>query len=133
MNRIPATLTRVEHGAGMTLVEARVETASDIATLVATIVGEVALTVGAPVVLACKETEVALAKNLSGEISLRNRHAARVVGIDAGAVLTRVVLDWHGQRIASVITSGSASRLDIRIGDSVEWLVKANEMAVDTP
>ncbi|WP_432721242.1 TOBE domain-containing protein [Jeongeupia wiesaeckerbachi] len=132
MNRIPATLSRIEHGAGMTLIEAEAGSAAVVTTLVATIVGEVALTVGTAVVLACKETEVALAKNLSGEISLRNRHAATVVGIDAGAVLTRVVLDWHGQRIASVITSGSAQRLGIAVGDTVEWLVKANEMAVET-
>ncbi|MBM3114939.1 TOBE domain-containing protein [Jeongeupia naejangsanensis] len=132
MNRIPATLTRVEYGAGMTLVEADASAAPYGMTLVATVVGEVPLTAGMLVVLACKETEVALAKNLSGEISLRNRHAARVVGIDAGTVLTRVSLDWHGHPIASVITSGSAQRLGIRIGDSVEWLVKANEMAVET-
>ncbi|GHD57058.1 TOBE domain-containing protein [Jeongeupia chitinilytica] len=131
MNRIPATLTRVEHGAGMTLIEAEAAARSGLP-LVATIVGEVALTVGAAVVLACKETEVALAKHLSGEISLRNRHGARVVGLDSGSVLTRVQLDWHGQRIASVITTGSAQRLGLRIGDDVEWLVKANEMAVET-
>ncbi|BCL75775.1 hypothetical protein JHS3_15110 [Jeongeupia sp. HS-3] len=128
MNRIAATLSRIEHGAGMTLIEA--DSAGGV--LVATIVGEVPLAAGAPVTLLCKETEVALAKDLTGLISLRNRHPARVVGIDAGVVLTRVTLDWHGQRIAAVITSGSARRLSIVIGDMLEWLVKANEMAVET-
>lgn len=83
-----------------------------------------------PVTLMFKEAEVSLAKNLAGQISLRNRLACTVTGVEHGRLMTRVMLDFRGQAIASIITTRSAHALQIAAGDSVEALVKANEMAV---
>lgn len=77
-----------------------------------------------------KETEVALAKNLSGQISMRNRMLGTVISLEVGQLLTRVVFDMHGVHIGSVITSRSARSLQISVGDLVEGLVKSNEMSV---
>jgi molybdopterin-binding protein len=40
------------------------------------------------------------------------------------------VLDYRGQAISSIITTGSIRRLDIKPGDEVEALVKANEVTL---
>lgn len=77
-----------------------------------------------------KETEVALAKNLSGQISMRNRMPGTVISLEVGQLLTRVVFDMQGVHIGSVITSRSARSLQISVGDLVEGLVKSNEMSV---
>ena len=82
------------------------------------------------VTLIFKETEVLLAKGLSGKISLRNRAFAFVKSIETAGVLTRVTLDYKGQRIASVITTPGVIYLDIKVGDEIEWLIKANEVSL---
>ncbi len=85
---------------------------------------------GMPVTLLFKETEVSLAKNLSGLISMRNRMPSIVTSIERGKLLTKVTLDFHGYRIESVITTRASHALDLAIGDKVEGLVKANEMTL---
>lgn len=88
------------------------------------------LQIGNLVTLLFKETEIALAKNLSGMISLRNRISVRVKSIERGDILSAVTLDYDGKRLVSVITSRAIERLDIIIGDQLEALVKANEIAL---
>ena len=83
-----------------------------------------------PVTLLFKETEVALAKNLAGLISLRNRLPAIVTAIERGTILTRVTLDFNGHAFESIITTRSSHVLELAVGDAVEALVKANEMTV---
>lgn len=85
---------------------------------------------GMPVTLLFKETEVSLAKNLSGLISMRNRIPATIVGIERGRLLSRVTLDADGHRIESIITTRSSHTLALAIGDTVEGLVKSNEMTL---
>ncbi|MFZ6689854.1 TOBE domain-containing protein [Undibacterium sp. SXout11W] len=86
-----------------------------------------------PVRVLFKETEVALAKNLQGQISLRNRIPGVILTIEKGQILTRVVIAVHGLKdvtISSVITTRSATHLNLAIGDMVEALVKSNEMTI---
>jgi molybdate transport system regulatory protein len=82
------------------------------------------------VALLFKETEVALAKNLSGLISLRNRIPAIVRSVERGQVLTKVGLNIDGYPLTSVITTKSSHLLQLAVGDEVEGLVKANEMSI---
>ena len=77
-----------------------------------------------------KETEIALAKNLSGMISLRNRISVIVQSIERGDILSAVTLDYDSKRLVSVITSRAIERLQINVGDQLEALVKANEIAL---
>lgn len=88
------------------------------------------LKVGHAVTILFKETEVALAKNLSGEISLRNRIPSIVREIRRGDILCEVILERNGQQLTSIITRRAANRLALQIGDAVEALVKANEVSL---
>lgn len=85
---------------------------------------------GTAVMLTFKETEVALAKNLSGAISMRNRLKGVVTRIETGRLLSKVVFDMDGVAISSVITTRSLQALQLGQGDVVEGLVKSNEMSV---
>ena len=127
MNRLRGTITAVESAGHVRLVDVNVNGAAFSAILLE---ATERLRPGAAVTLAFKETEVSLAKNLSGLISLRNRLPAQVRAVEKGQVLAKVTLDYQGLDVVSIITTRSAERLDLKAGDAVEALVKANEMTI---
>lgn len=130
MNRLPGTISAVDVHGSIALVEATVGSHRLAATLIGA--GDEVQTWhgGMPVVLLFKETEVSLAKNLSGLISMRNRMPCTVTAVDRGKLLTKVALDFNGHAITSVITTRSSLALELAVGDAVEGLVKANEMTI---
>jgi molybdopterin-binding protein len=77
-----------------------------------------------------KETEVSIGKALSGNLSLRNRLKSKIKTIEKGTVLTKITLDYKGKDIISVITTRSTNKLDLKVGDEVQGLVKANEVII---
>jgi len=82
------------------------------------------------ITLIFKETEVSIAKNLTGIISLRNRFKAKVKRVEESDLLTKVFLDFKGKSIVSIISTRSAQKLALIDGDEVEWLVKTNEVSL---
>lgn len=84
------------------------------------------------VTLLFKETEVSIAKNLGGIISLRNRFWATVKSVEKSAILAKVFLEYKGKRIVSIISTRSAEKLQLADGDIVEWLVKTNEVSLSS-
>lgn len=130
MNRLQGTITAIESNRHMSLVDVVVGGDVFSATLLETPETAAYLRVGNPVTLLFKETEVALAKDLSGLISLRNRFAATVQGIERGDILSAIKLDYAGHTLTSIITSRAVARLQLALGDKLEALVKANEIAL---
>ena len=130
MNKLRGRITRIESNDHVSLVD--VDVSGDIftATLLETPDDAAYLKVGNVVDVLFKETEVSLAKGLSGLISLRNRVLTTVRLVRSGVILSEVVMDYRGQPISSIITTGSIKRLDIKPGDEVEALVKANEVTL---
>jgi len=88
---------------------------------------------GNQITMLFKETEVSIGKNLSGLISLRNRFKAIIKELEKSDILTKVLLDYKGKEIISIITSRSSQKLALAVGDSVEWLVKTNEVSLCNP
>lgn len=82
------------------------------------------------VTLLFKETEVGLAKNLSGMISLRNRFKGRIKKIDKGPILAKITLIYKDQTIESIISAQSAVQMQLKDKEEVEWLVKTNEVTL---
>lgn len=127
MNRIAATLTDLQTDPGVCLLSASAHGQAFFAMLV----GDAPpLAAGDAVTLVFKETEVAIARNLHGEISLRNRIPGVIAGIEPGRLLSRVAIPFGEQTIYAVVTTGSVERLQLQAGVAIEWLVKANEMGV---
>ncbi len=130
MNRLRGRIAAVESNGHMSLVDVTVGADAFTALLLETPQDAPYLVAGNAVDILFKETEVSLAKNLSGEISLRNRVRGIVRDIRRGTLLSEVVLDCHEHAISSVITSRAAARLNLQVGDAVEALVKANEVSL---
>jgi molybdate transport system regulatory protein len=130
MNKLRGRITRIESNDHVSLVD--VDVSGDIftATLLETPEDAPYLRVGNVVDVLFKETEVSLAKGLSGLISLRNRVLTTVRLVRSGVILSELVLDYRGQSISSIITTGSIRRMDIKPGDEVEALIKANEVTL---
>ena len=82
------------------------------------------------VTLLFKETEVGIAKNLTGMISFRNRFKSIVEKIEKGPLLAKVTLNYRNNPIESVISTQSASQLKLSENEEVEWLVKTNEVTI---
>jgi molybdate transport system regulatory protein len=130
MNKLRGRITRIESNDHVSLVDVDVYGDNFTATLLETPEDAPYLKVGNVVDVLFKETEVSLAKGLSGLISLRNRVKATVKLVRSGVILSEVVMDYRGQSLSSIITSGSIRRMDIKPGDEVEALVKANEVTL---
>ena len=130
MNRIRGTITAVQSNGHLSLVDVGIGEDLFTATLLETPEGSPLLKPGREVMLLFKETEVALAKNLSGLISLRNRFAVTVRGITRGEIMSEVALDYRGNTLHSIVTTRAVDRLGLAPGDAVEALVKSNEMSV---
>lgn len=130
MNRLLGTIAAIESNDHLSLVDVVVGQDTFTAMLLETPRNAPYLTVGATVAVLFKETEVALAKNLSGNLSLRNRVPGTVRRIRHGGILCEVILDRDGQGLTSIITARAVKRLALQEGDEVEALVKANEVSL---
>jgi len=130
MNRLPGVIAAIESNDLLSLVDVTVGGDTFTALLLETPATAPYLAVGKPVSVLFKETEVSLAKNLTGQISLRNRIKGTVRHIRRGEILSEVALDCHGQTLTSIITTRAVARLELAEGDEVEALVKANEVTL---
>ena len=82
------------------------------------------------VTLLFKETEVGIAKNLSGFISFRNRFKSVIQKIEKGSILAKVTLNYKNNTIESIISTRSANNMKLKENEEVEWLVKTNEVSL---
>lgn len=129
MNKLPGKIISVETEGSIALIEVAVGELRLSATLMGTAEDFLAWEMNQEVDLVFNEMEVAIAKSLSGQISLRNRLPGKVVGLEIGKVLARVVfIIDHTYLLSAVITRRSALKLELRLGDEIEGLVKSNEM-----
>jgi molybdate transport system regulatory protein len=130
LNKLIGKIVAIEHNQHMSLVDVAVGETMFAATLLETPDQVGYLQVGRDVMLLFKETEVSLAKNLQGELSLRNRFSVTVNHIERGDIMSAIDLDFMGQVLTSVITTRGVNRLQLAVGEQIEALVKANEIAL---
>jgi molybdate transport system regulatory protein len=82
------------------------------------------------IIMVFKETEMAIGKNLSGGLSLRNRFNATIRQIQTGKILSSVSMDFKGHNLCAIITTQSVKELHLAAGDTVVGLVKTNEVSL---
>lgn len=88
------------------------------------------LHVNAHVMLGIKPSHVAIAKNLSGELSYSNQLPATIVSIENGKLLSNILLHVNGNEVQSFITLSSSARMNLQKNDEVTLLLKASELFV---
>jgi len=86
--------------------------------------------IGAKVSLNIKPISVALAKNLSGELSYSNKLSSKIQTINKGELLCSIDLIASGIIFESIITAESAENMNLKVGDEVIALIKANDVSI---
>jgi molybdate transport system regulatory protein len=130
MNSIPGTIANIEQSGSIILADIDIGSSNVSAMLIASANGDTWISKNKQVQVVFKETEVSLAKDLSGKISLRNRFQCIVKHIEKGNLLSKVTLECGENIIVSVITTRSLNDLGIHVNDNIEALIKANEISL---
>lgn len=130
MNKLNAKIINIESADHISLVD--LEKNGDIFSCVVIETPETAayLTIGNKVHILFKETEVSIAKGEPFNISLRNRLQTKIKEIEKGKILSKIILAYQDTEIISVITTRSVKKLDLKPGDMVVGLIKANEVSI---
>ena len=85
---------------------------------------------GAQVVLTCKPTSVAVAKNISGELSYSNQLKVTIKSINNGELLSVLELAFDEFTIESIITRESQKRMKLHVNDEVLALIKSSDLSI---
>jgi len=130
MNKLKGTITQIQREGAILLVDVDVDGQSFSALLIESATIPVWLQVGSEVSLVFKETEVSLAKGLSGKISMRNRMKGHILKIERGELLSKISIRYGAYTIASAITTRAVDALGLCPDDVVDALIKSNEISI---
>ncbi len=129
MNKLPGNIVSILAEGSIALIEVQVGQRTLCASLLGAQEDFLSWNLSQHVELSFNEMEVSIAKNLTGKISLRNRLPGKIVSLEFGKILTRVMFQLDDAHpVSAVITTRSALNLELQIGDEIEGLVKSNEM-----
>ena len=87
--------------------------------------------IGKKVKLSVKPSNISIAKNLTGEISLSNKIVATIQSLENGQLLTSVILKINDTILESIITVDSSKRMNLQIGEVVTILIKASNLSIE--
>jgi molybdate transport system regulatory protein len=90
------------------------------------------LTVGHPVKVLFKETEVVIGRGDLSQISLQNRIEGEVKTVDKGGLLSKIMIQTQIGDIGSIITTNAVNQLEIIPGSIVTAMIKTNELMLST-
>ena len=127
MNYIKAAVSRLESVDGITIVT--FEKGESSLKMMALEMAD-SLQEGMEVILGAKATNVSLAKDLEGLLSISNRLPCTISGIDQGRLLCSVKLDFLDTALESIITKDSALRMGLKEGEEITALIKASELSI---
>ncbi len=126
MNQLPAQITEIKTSGEIALITLRCGGETFSSLIIHN--NEAFIKKGNEVVMAFKETEVAIAKNLNGLLSIRNRFQSTITSIEKGTLLSEITLNFKGNKLVSIITTASCENMELTVGDEVEALLKTNEL-----
>ena len=78
-----------------------------------------------------KETEVGIAKKFEGQVSFPNVLDGKIIDLDIGKILSKVVMEVENLKISSIITTSAAEILDLKINDYVKAFIKGTEVSIE--
>ena len=85
---------------------------------------------GTKVKLVVKPSHIAIAKNLSGDVSYSNRLHSTILSIENGKLLSSIELRFFDTIFESIITVESSLKMNLKVGESVEAFIKASELSI---
>lgn len=75
-----------------------------------------------------KETEVILGVERNLQISLQNKFYGKVISIETGNLLGRVVIETELGPITSIVTANAVRQLGLAVGGTAVAMIKTNEV-----
>lgn len=130
MNKLRGIISQVVSDEHMSIVEMKVNDVTLKTIVIETPATAPFLQTGNEINVLFKETEVSIATDYSGKISLQNKMNCQINNINKGRLLSTISLDFKGTNISSVITSAAVEQLDLKVDDMVTALVKTNEIII---
>jgi molybdate transport system regulatory protein len=130
MNRIEVIIKKVMNSGGIILVDMDAAGLPMTALLIDVPHNPGWLIQGNIIYAVFKETEVSIAKDFSGKISLRNKIPCRVSQIERGDLMSIIHMAFMDFEIQSAITTRSVDMLDLKKNDEVTAMIKANEITL---
>ena len=86
--------------------------------------------IGSSVELSVKSTNISLAKNFTGELSIANQLTAKVTAIDKGDLLSSVQVELERFSLECLLTVEATLSMGLSVGDDVTVLIKGSEVFV---
>lgn len=86
------------------------------------------LTIGHPINVLFKETEVVMGTNMEHQISLQNKIPAVIKDLEKGSLLSRVIVESSVGSIESIISTNALDSLKLTKGMKVMAMIKLNEI-----
>ncbi len=86
--------------------------------------------IGSTVELSVKSTNISLAKNFIGELSIVNQLTAKVTAIDKGDLLSSVQVELERFSLECLLTVEATLSMGLSVGDDVTVLIKGSEVFV---
>jgi molybdopterin-binding protein len=88
------------------------------------------LCIGSEVTLSAKSSNISLAKNLQGDLSISNQLPCTIESMEMGELLCSIVLRFAKTKLRSVITKASAVKMQLQTNDTVTALIKASDLSI---
>jgi len=130
MNVLLGNITEITTDGSLSLVKLKVQNTVLTSIVIDTPETSDYLKTGNKIKVIFKETEVILAKKISGIISLQNKIDCIVNSFEKGALLCKIVLNFETAKITSVITRNAFDQLDIQENDEITAMIKTNEISL---
>ena len=131
MNRFQAIITQIESEGSLHIVTFDFE-GTQLRMMSLELGAEVR--VGCVVILTIKSTYIALVKtsaaSFAESVSYTNLIPATITNVKQGKLLSSIGLDAEGYKLESIITRGSADRMQLVVGETVTMLIKASELSI---
>lgn len=128
MNRVKVTVKSIEESEGITKIISNF--ASNYLTAITLELWQ-NIKIGEEAFFVFKETEVGIAKEFKGQVSFPNVLDGKILDLDIGKILSKVVLRVENIKISSIITTSSVGKLNLEINDYVKIFIKATEVSIE--
>jgi molybdate transport system regulatory protein len=131
-NQISGTVELIEHGKVNAEVFIKLKSGYTLVSVITnTAVNNLDLKTGDDVVAIFKSSTVLITTDITLNISARNKFQGTVEYVNQGEINSELIIDiGNNDKIASVITSSSIHRLNIKEGTQVSAIIKASDVMI---
>ena len=131
-NQISGIVELIEHGKINAQVFIKLKSGNTLVSVITnTAANNLNLEIGDDVVAIFKSSTVLITTDITLNISARNKLQGKIDSIHQGEINSELIIDiGNGDKIASVITSNSIARLNIKEGAQVSAIIKASDVII---